>query len=87
MLAKSQVIKPKTDQQLDSGVNMDGTSYRKDQAGEIFAKGIAKINQAFRSVRIEERHQLPRNQKTWKSFFYRGQKIFTLQQTKKTKAR
>lgn len=56
MLAKYQVIKQKTDQRLNSDMDMDGTSYRKNQAREILAKGIAKINQTFRLVHIEERH-------------------------------
>ena len=86
MLAKYQVIKQKTDQRLDSGVNMDSISYRKDQARKILAKGIAKINQAFRFVHIEERHQKNHeNQKTWKDFFYR-QKILRYNKQKKPKA-
>ena len=77
MLPENQVIKQKTDQQLDSGVNMDGTSYRKDQAREIFAKGVAKINQAFRLVHAEKRHQRKhKTKRLGKVFFFTEDKRF-----------
>ena len=85
MLAEYRVIKQKTDQRLDSGMGMDGTSYRKGNPARSLPKALQKpIKQSILFTLERNTKRTTKTKRLGKVFFTEDKRFYatTNKQTK-----